>query len=581
MTAPTPAADALQTLVTATVAEMIPSDAVAPTVQVDRSRAGFSSDFQTPAAMSLAKLLRRSPRDIAADLVERLVPRLGGLTEAPDVSGPGFIGFRLTADALQGYLEALSASDTLGLAQAGGEHVVIDYSSPNVAKRMHVGHIRSTIIGDALARMGRALGYRVIADNHIGDWGTQFGQIIYAWDHWLDPEAYAADAVGELQRIYIKFQAAAKDDPTLMDAARAELAKLQAGDERNRALWKQFIDASRHVFDAVYDRLGVVFDVTYGESHYNDQLIPLVDRMNGEGRLIEIEGGALAVPFGDQDAERPKRMVVRKSDGAATYATTDLATVFFREQTWAPARVIYVTDSRQKEHFEQVFETVRAMGVTTPLDHVMFGIMSSPEGSLSTRAGNAIPLDQLLDEARRRARVLLDERLDPVEFPDAAKDELSELLGLGAIKYSDLSNNPASNIVFSWDKMLSFEGNTAPYLQYTSARTHSLLARAAAAGLEPDGTTLSLQDPAERDLLLHLIDFGRSVRAAFDQGKPNTLALWLYELASKYHSWYAACPVLKASDRDLQISRLNLTKLTQRMLVRGLDLLGIGAPERM
>ncbi|MCP4871384.1 MAG: arginine--tRNA ligase [Proteobacteria bacterium] len=579
MTSPQPATAALQALVLATIEEMIPSDATAPNVQVDRSKAGFSSDFQTPAALQLAKVLRRSPRDIAADLAAKLTPRLGALAEAPDVSGPGFIGFRLSDDALQGYLEALSAAEHLGLEQAGGEHIVIDYSSPNVAKRMHVGHIRSTIIGDALARMGRALGYRVIADNHIGDWGTQFGQIIYAWDHWLDPAAYDSDPVGELQRIYIKFQTEAKEDASLMDAARAELAKLQAGDERNLALWKQFIAASRHVFDAVYDRLGVVFDVTNGESHYNDMLIPLVDKMHDEGRLIAIDGGALAVAFGDQDIERPKRMVVRKSDGAATYATTDLATVFYREQTWAPMRCIYVTDSRQKEHFQHVFSVVRDMDVTTDLQHVMFGIMSSPEGSLSTRAGNAIPLDELLDEATRRARASLEERL-PADF-DGDKDALAEMIGLGAVKYSDLSNNPASNIVFSWDKMLSFEGNTAPYLQYTSARTHSLLAKAAAAGLEPDGTTLKLADPLERDLLLHLMDFGPTVRAAFDQGKPNTLASWLYDVASKYHSWYAACPVLRSEDRELQISRLNLTRLAQRMLVRGLDLLGIGAPQRM
>ena len=579
MTSPQPASAALAAVVLATIEEMLPSDTVAPNVQVDRSKAGFSSDFQTPAALQLAKLLRRSPRDIAADLAAQLTPRLGGLTEAPDVSGPGFIGFRLSEAALQGYLESLLASETLGLEQAAGEHIVIDYSSPNVAKRMHVGHIRSTIIGDALARMGRALGYRVIADNHIGDWGTQFGQIIYAWDHWLDEAAYAADPVGELQRIYIKFQGEAKDDPALMDAARAELAKLQAGDERNLALWKQFIAASRHVFDSVYDRLGVVFDVTHGESHYNDMLIPLVDRMNDEGRLMAIDGGALAIPFGDQDIERPQRMVVRKSDGAATYATTDLATVFFRERTWAPLRCIYVTDSRQREHFEQVFEVVRGMGVDTELQHVMFGIMSSPEGSLSTRAGNAIPLDELLDEAQRRARELLEARL-PADF-DGDKDALAEVLGLGAVKYSDLSNNPASNIVFSWDKMLSFEGNTAPYLQYTSARTHSLLTRSEEAGLVPDGTTLKLADPLERDLLVHLLEFGATVRAAFDQGKPNTLASYLYDLASKYHSWYAACSVLKADDRELQISRLNLTKLAQRILVRGLDLLGIGAPERM
>jgi arginyl-tRNA synthetase len=583
MTALQPAIEALQSLVDATVAEMIPSDATPLRAQIARSKGGRSSDFQTPVAMQLAKVLRRPPRDIAADLVAQLLPRLGSLTEPPDVSGPGFIGFRLTQSSLQGSLEALSASEMLGIPQAEGGHVVVDYSSPNVAKRMHIGHIRSTIIGDAIVRLGRALGYTVIGDNHIGDWGTQFGQIIYAWDHWLDEAAYEADPVGELERIYVKFGHEKKADPSLMDAARAELVKLQLGDERNLALWHKFIDVSRHVFDRVYDRLGVTFDVTYGESHYNDMLIPLVDKLIEDEAVIELEGGALAVAFGDQNVERPKRMVVRKKDGAATYATTDLATVLFREETWAPIKVIYVTDSRQKEHFQQVFETVRRMGVTTELQHVMFGIMTSPEGSLSTRSGNAIPLDLLLDEAHRRARAALDEKLKErgADFSEQEKAALAEMIGLGAVKYSDLSNNPISNILFTWDKMLNFEGNTAPYLQYTSARTHSLLAKLAAEGIEPDGTTLALREPIERTLLLHLIEFGPTVAAAFAQGKPNTLATWLYELASAYHSWYAACPVLREENREVQISRLNLTKLTQRMLVRGLGLLGIGAPERM
>ena len=596
MTAPQPASEALQSILQTCVEEMLPSGASAPRVQVDRSKAGFSSDFQTPAALQLAKVLKRPPRQIAADLVERLQERLGGLTGPPDISGPGFIGFRLSDDALQGYLASLLASETYGVAQDGdGSHVVIDYSSPNVAKRMHVGHIRSTVIGDALARMGRALGYRVIGDNHIGDWGTQFGQIIYAWDHWLEVDAYAQDPVGELERLYVKFQGLAKVDPetasaediaqasALNDASRAELAKLQAGDERNVGLWRKFLDDSRHVFDAVYARLGVEFDVTYGESHYRDALVPLVDRLLADG-VAEPSEGAVCVFFRDAEGEdeRPP-FLIRKKDGAALYGTTDIATVEFRMKTWSPARIIYVTDHRQRLHFEQLFATVQRMGVEAELQHVMFGIMTSPEGALSTRSGNAIPLDQLLDEAERRARALLSERMGDggADFDDAELGELARMLGLGAIKYSDLSNNPASNITFTWDKMLSFEGNTAPYLQYTSARTHSLLRKAAAAGLEPDGTTLALRHDSERALLLHLANFGPTLRAAFDAGKPNTLASWLYDLASRYHGWYAACPVMKADEPQVRLSRLNLTLLTERLLVHGLGLLGIGSPERM
>jgi arginyl-tRNA synthetase len=582
--APRPIREALTDHVVAVVGALLPEGVAAPRVSVDRSRPGFSSDYQTPVAMQLAKILRRKPRDVADELAPVLAERLGGLVEEVDVSGPGFIGFRLSADGLRSYMTTLLISKTLGVAQQGGEHVVIDYSSPNVAKRMHVGHIRSTVIGDALKRMGGFLGYRVIGDNHIGDWGTQFGQMIYGWDHWLDEAAFEADPVAELERIYIRFQTEAKEDPELADAARAELAKLQTGDERNVGLWEKFREVSKGGFDAMYDRLGVHFDVTYGESHYNDALQPLVERLLALG-IAEVSDGAVCVFFRDEAGEDTMTpFLVRKKDGAALYATSDLATVEFRVSTWNPARIIYVTDHRQKLHFEQLFTTCKKLGIETEFVHVGFGIMSSPEGALSTRAGNSIPLDQLLDEAHNRARNMLIGRMagggesyDPAEL-----DALAEILGIGAIKYADLSNNPSSNIVFSWDRMLAFEGNTAPYLQYTSARTHSLQRRSKERGLaSPDGRTLKVVHDAERELLLHLLDFGRSLRQGFDAGKPSTLATYLYDLASRYHSWYQACPVLKAEDEELVKSRLNLNLLTQVTLVTGLDLLGIKAPTRM
>ena len=582
--APRPIRDALADHVVAAVDALLPEGAKRPRVSVDRSRPGFSSDFQTPVAMQLAKILRRKPRDIADELAPALADRLGGLVETVDVSGPGFIGFRLSGDGLRGYLTPLLVSKTLGVPQAGGAHVVIDYSSPNVAKRMHVGHIRSTVIGDALKRMGGFLGYRVIGDNHIGDWGTQFGQMIYAWDHWLDEAAFETDPVGELERLYVHFQSEVKADPTLGDAARAELAKLQAGDERNVGLWETFRAVSRGGFDAMYARLGVEFDVTYGESHYNDALQPLVERMLELG-IAEVSDGAVCVFFRDEEGEDTMTpFLVRKRDGAALYATTDLATVEFRVSTWNPVKMVYVTDHRQKLHFEQLFATCRKLGIEAEFQHVGFGIMTSPEGALSTRSGNAIPLDQLLDEAHRRARTMLIGRMAEggTQYDPEELDVLAEILGLGAIKYADLSNNPSSDIVFSWDRMLAFEGNTAPYLQYTSARTHSLQRKAAEAGLtRPDGRTLKLEHEAERELMLHLIDFGRALRTGFDAGKPSTLATYLYDLASRYHSWYQACPVLKAEDPDLVKSRQNLNLLTQVTLVTGLDLLGIKAPRRM
>lgn len=580
--APLTAAAAITTILEESVRSLLPAGTELPKLSVSRSKVGFDSDFQSAAAMQLAKVLRRSPREIAGEVVTAVTERAGSLLGTPDISGPGFVGFRLSDEAMSAYLKTLLVSESLGVAQSSGT-IVVDFSSPNVAKRMHIGHIRSTVIGDALRRMGLFLGYTVIGDNHIGDWGTQFGQLIYAWDHWLDRSAYDADPVGELERLYVKFNNDSKDEPGLMDMARAELAKLQSGDERNLALWTQFRNDSATAFDTVYDRLGVHFDVTYGESHYNDMLRPLVDELLQSG-IAERSEGAVCVFFRDDDGEDLlPPFLVQKADGAALYATTDLATVVYRMREWQPERILYVTDHRQKLHFEQVFATCAKMGIETNFVHVPFGIMSLPEGSISTRSGNAIRLDELLDEAERRARATQEERRASggEALSDSELDALAAMIGIGAVKYADLSNNPASNILFSFEKMLSFEGNTAPYLQYTSARTHSLLRKAEAAGHTPDGRTLRLDEPVERELMLHLMDFGSALRAGFDAGKPSTLATYLYELASNYHRWYAACPVLKLDDEGLIASRLNLTLLSQKVLTQGLALLGIGAPERM
>ena len=566
----------LTSRVRAAVASLSP-DAPLDRVQVERSKAGRGSDFQCAAAMQLTKILKRNPRQIAQEIVDAL--ELDGLAEV-DIAGPGFIGFTASGEALQQQYLAQLADERLGAPESDGSTVVIDFSSPNVAKRMHIGHIRSTIIGDALRRFGIFLGHRVIGDNHIGDWGTQFGQLIYGWNHWRDDAAFAEDPVGELERIYVKFHAEA--DEALHDASRAELAKLQAGDPENLALWQMMIDSSRHAFDQVYDRLDVRFDVTYGESHYNDLLQPLISELLDSGIAVEDEGAAVVFFKDDEGEDTMTPFLVRKKDGAALYATTDVATIRYRQAEWAPSRLIYVTDMRQQLHFQQLFATARKMGIDDlALDHVWFGMMTLPEGSFSTRKGNVIRLDELLDEAEARARAVLAERVRD-DFSEGELDELASVIGLGAVKYADLSNNPQSNVVFSFDKMLSFEGNTAPYLQYTSARAHSLVRRAAERGLEADGSTIRIDDEAERALLLHLFEFGHAVQAGWDQGKPNLVATYLYELATRYHRWWAACPVLRDGvEAELRASRLNLNALALQVLVRGLGLLGIGAPERM
>ena len=555
-------------------------DAPMERVAVERSKGGRGSDFQSAAAMQLTKILRKNPRQIAQELVEALA--LDGLATV-DIAGPGFIGFTVDEGALGATLATQMNSPSLGAEPGDGSTIVIDYSSPNVAKRMHIGHIRSTIIGDSLKRLGTFLGHRVVADNHIGDWGTQFGQLIYAWNHWRDEDAYAEEPVEELERLYVRFHRDAADQPELHDRAREELAKLQAGDPTNVGLWRQFIDASRSAFDAIYDRLDVRFDVTYGESHYNAALQPLVQELLESG-IATIDKGAAVIYFRDEAGEDTMTpFLIRKGDGAALYATTDIATIRYRVAEWSPSRIIYVTDMRQQLHFQQLFAAVRTMGIdAVALDHFWFGMMSLPEGAMSTRKGNVIRLDELLDESEARARALLDERLgDDPGWSAEQRAELARILGIGAVKYSDLHNNPQSNITFSFDTMLSFEGNTAPYLQYTSARTCSLARKAAAQGLEPDGVTFRVIDPAERELVLHLFGFGKAARAAWEQGKPSLLATFLFELAQRYHRWYAACPVLKGEDSELKVSRLNLNAAAQRVLTEGLGLLGIRAPARM
>ncbi|MBJ95343.1 MAG: arginine--tRNA ligase [Rickettsiales bacterium] len=565
------------------VRALLGSQADAPSLVVERSKPGFSSDFQSPVAMQLAKVLRQAPRQIGAELEQWLSARQNARLESIEVSGPGFLGLRLSEEYLGELLKAALASDRLGIEPFAGNTVVIDYSSPNVAKRMHIGHIRSTVIGDAMRRMGSFLGHKVIADNHIGDWGTQFGQLIYAWRNWRDDGAFEEDPVGELERLYVKFHKEAAENQDLNALAREELRKLQAGDEDNLALWKMFRRSSQDAFDSIYERLGVCFDVTYGESHYNERLGPLVERLL-EQRIAERSDGAVCVFFRNEAGEDEMTpFLIQKKDGAALYATTDLATVELRLEEFAAERMIYVTDHRQKLHFEQLFATAEKMGVEADFAHLGFGMMTLPEGAFSTRQGNVIRLDELLDEAERRARATQEQRLQErgEQWSEEELAELAATVGLGALKYADLSNNPQSNIVFSFDRMLSFDGNTAPYLQYTSARTFSLLRKAREQGHEPDGETFAGVSAADRDLLLHVVDLGRVIEIAFDEGKPSVLATWLYELATRYHSWYASCPVLRAERPELLASRLNLTLLCQRALVLGLDLLGIRAPERM
>ena len=532
-------------------------------------------DYQSNGAMAAAKVLRQPPRQVAEQVVRHLPT--GDLLAKVEIAGPGFINMTLADDALARHVAAMQDDPHVGLPQSGaGRRLILDYSAPNVAKPMHIAHIRSTVIGDALKRIYRALGYEVLGDNHLGDWGTQFGILIMGYRHFLDKAALAASPVDELQRVYVLSHQRCEEDPAWQDQARAELVKLQAGDPENRALWQTFIDLSLEEFNRIYARLGVSFELIRGESYYNDALPGVVQKLQDLGLVRESEGALVAF----LDDEKLPPCIVRKSDGGYNYATTDLATVFSREQEFQPAAILYVTDERQQLHFRQFFAIARKAGVTTPLRHIWFGLMRLPEGLLSTRKGTAIKLDLLLDEAEKRALELV--RQASPDMPEAQQQAVARAVGIGAVKYADLSQNPQSAVSFTWEKALAMDGNSAPYLQYAYARIASVLDKHAERfpGHDWCAAPLVLDSPHARRLALRLARYSGAVCAAAAQEKPSLLADALYDLSQAYSSFYQNVPFLKA-EAGLRESRVRLCALTAKVLRHGLGLLGIETPDRI
>ena len=533
-------------------------------------------DWQCNDAMGIAKRAGRNPRELAQAVVGALP--LPEILEKAEVAGPGFINLTLSAQALAKGVEALADDAALGVPQVGaGERVVIDYSSPNVAKPMHIGHIRSTVIGNAIDRILRALGYAVIADNHLGDWGTQFGILILGYREFLTDEERAHLTVELLERAYVRSYARTKEDPAWLDRCREELVRLQAGDEANLATWRRFIEISMGEFNRIYGRLGVTFDLWRGESFYQPMLAPMVETLKEKGLATQSEG-AWIVDLRDEGLEVA---IVRKRDGGFNYTTTDLATVRSRVEEFDPARIIYVTDERQQLHFRQFFRICEKIGLCgkARLQHVWFGLMRLPDATFSTRQGNVIKLETLLDEAAARARAIVDE--SHPDWPERERAALAEAIGIGAIKYADLSHDPATMIVFTWDKALALDGNSGPYLQYANARMNSLLAKyREAVGKEPAAQTLAIASPAEKALALHLLQYPNAVARAGELCKPSILADYLYQLSQLYSSFYQGSPVLKAepATRD---ARIRLCDATSKVLRGGLALLGIPTPERL
>jgi arginyl-tRNA synthetase len=566
-------------------------------------------DYQTNALMSLAKARKLNPRQLASDVVAKL--EVGDCCEKVEIAGAGFLNFRLKPAALAETLQSAARGEHLFFALAPQPRtVVVDFSSPNVAKPMHVGHIRSTILGDSLARTLRLLGHRVITDNHLGDWGTQFGMLLVGWKTLLDAASLQADPLAEMERIYKTISAQCDPEKpgfnqATLDQARNELVKLQAGDSENLAIWRDMIRLSQAQFEAIYGRLGVKFDHTLGESFYHPRLKAVVDELMGQGMATESRGARAILSDGSvppkedpflihKDGEWiPNPFIIQKSDGGFNYATTDLATLAYRIETWHADEVIYVTDGRQQLHFRQLFTAFRRWHPNSKikLAHVWFGSILGEDGKpFKTRSGETIRLAELLDEAQERAFQLVSEKSP--DLPEAQRREIARAVGISAVKYADLLPNRQSDYVFSWDKLLALNGNTAPYLQYAYARIRSIFRKSNAGPCVPpvpspqsptaDCQPASVQLGAREELALarHLLNFGLVLEAVAEDYRPNFLCNYLYELAGYFTGFYENCPVLK-SEAEQRASRLVLCDLTARVLKQGLDVLGIETLEQM
>ena len=537
-------------------------------------------DYQTNAAMLLAKSRREAPRQIAAGIISRL--DVADICEPPEIAGAGFINFRMRADFLSRHFAVLAADLRLGVPLVPESwKILIDFSSPNIAKPMHVGHIRGTILGDALARVARFLGHDVVTDNHVGDWGTQFGKIIYGLKNFKDDAALAADPVAELARLYRKVDLLAAGDEVVLRECRDELVKLQRGDLENREWWTRCVNWSRHSFEEIYDLLEIRFDHWLGESFYNDALEPLVERLLQTG-VAEISRGAVCIFFPDDPVLRDDPCLIRKSDGGFLYATTDLATIEYRVRELGRGLLWYVVGAPQQLHFKQVFAAAAKMGVPCAARHIPFGsILGEDRKLMKTRSGENVPLRGLLMEACERAGKIVEEK-NP-DLPRAGKEEIARVIGIGAVKYAELSQYRMSDYTFSWEKMLSFQGNTAPYLQNAYVRIQSIFRKAEERGVEEAArasTEYEFTEPAELALVKKLFQFGETVPQVLNDFRPNLLANYLYELANAFHTFYEACPVLK-SEGITQKSRLILCKCIAAVLQMGLSLLGIRVPDRM
>lgn len=549
---------------------------------VKQSAKAQFGDYQANGVMAAAKKMGMPPRQLAEKVIELL--DLDGIAEKKEIAGPGFINIFLSPDWLTAQLETALADDKLGLTPVEPMTIAIDYSAPNVAKQMHVGHLRSTIIGDAAARTQEYLGHKVIRCNHVGDWGTQFGMLI-AYLEKMQNEDAGDMALADLEAFYREAKKHYDEDEVFAERARGYVVKLQGGDEYCRTMWRKLVDITMQQNQETYNRLNVTLteDDVMGESLYNDMLPGIVSDLMNRGIAEESEGAIVVYldEFKNKEGE-PMGVIIRKKDGGYLYTTTDIACAKYRHDVLHADRVLYYIDSRQHQHLMQAWTIVRKAGYipeSMTLEHHMFGMMLGKDGKpFKTRAGGTIRLSDLLDEAVERAEKLIREKNS--DMPEDELKQLAEVVGIGAVKYADLSKSRTTDYIFDWDNMLAFEGNTAPYMQYAYTRVTSVFKRA---DIDADSLTqpIILTDDRERQLAARLLQFEETITAVAREGLPHMMCSYLYDLAGLFSGFYEHCPILAAESEELRQSRLKLALLTQKTLKAGLDTLGIGTVEKM
>ena len=545
------------------------------------------ADFQANVALPLGKRLGRPPREVAASVAAGL--DVADICLAPEVSGPGFINLTLRDDWIGSSATALAGDERLGVARAAHPRtIVVEYSSPNIAKEMHVGHLRTTIVGDALARIADFTGEHVIRDNHVGDWGTPFGMLI---EHLLDVGEDSAEA--DLLRtdpntFYAHARRKFDSDPVFAERSRARIVRLQSGDPETMQIWQEVCDLSKAYLRDTYAQLRVTLtdDDIRGESFYNDMLADTADQLVAKGLAVRSDGALCVFPDGFTGRDgSPLPVIIRKSDGGWNYSTTDLATVRYRVDKLNCDQALYVVGSEQALHFQMIFAVARAAGwlpAAVDFEHIQIGLVQGPDGGrLRTREGDNPKLSDLLDEAVQRARAILDEQGAAARFDEAELAAIAEAVGIGAVKYADLSTAHDSSYVFDLDRMVSFRGNTGPYLQYAAVRVQSIFRKSGDHNVIGASSPIGITAAAERALALRLLGFGSVVATVAETHEPHRLCAFLFDVASQFTTFFEECPVLKAPSAALRDSRLALCVLTLRVLSQGLDLLGVPVPDQM